>query len=172
MRPAAPLPPLGGSLRLRNISPSSPATIGVKKTQLIASISSYTGGAAALVAAGLLAGSSSPALAAAAPPALSPPAAPSAPGPSLLGVEPSFPSPLAAPPIFAASAPLPLPTRFPPLPKLALPPYSVTTLPNGLRLFLLEDHEVPLVRGSLLMRGGEYASPKGKAGLASIAAGE
>ena len=31
------------------------------------------------------------------------------------------------------------------------------TLPNGLRVFLLEDHELPLVKGSLLMRGGQRA---------------
>ena len=31
------------------------------------------------------------------------------------------------------------------------------TLSNGLRVFLLEDHELPLVRGSLLMRGGQRA---------------
>jgi predicted Zn-dependent peptidase len=31
------------------------------------------------------------------------------------------------------------------------------TLGNGMRVFLLEDHELPLVRGSLLMRGGQRA---------------
>ena len=33
------------------------------------------------------------------------------------------------------------------------------TLPNGLRVFLAEDHELPLVRGTLLMRGGQRAAP-------------
>lgn len=36
-------------------------------------------------------------------------------------------------------------------------------LPNGLRLFLMEDHEVPAIRGTLLMLGGQRASPPDKA---------
>lgn len=35
-------------------------------------------------------------------------------------------------------------------------------LDNGLRVFLLEDHEVPLVKGTLLMKGGARASPPNK----------
>ena len=38
-------------------------------------------------------------------------------------------------------------------------------LGNGLRVFLLEDHELPVVQGSLLMRGGQRASPPDKASL-------
>ena len=50
---------------------------------------------------------------------------------------------------------------------LCVPPHvspllSKAVLPNGLRVFLLEDHEVPLVRGTLVMRGGRYASPQDK----------
>lgn len=41
----------------------------------------------------------------------------------------------------------PLPSTFPPLPPLALPKYKQITLTNGLRVFLLEDHELPVVRG-------------------------
>ncbi|KAG2498991.1 hypothetical protein HYH03_003177 [Edaphochlamys debaryana] len=62
----------------------------------------------------------------------------------------------------------PLPTEFPPLPQLTLPKYTQTTLRNGLRVFLLRDDEVPLVRASLLMRGGQYASLPDKLGLASL----
>lgn len=65
----------------------------------------------------------------------------------------------------------PLPSEFPPLPELQLPQYTLAELPNGLRVFLLEDHEVPLVRGTLLMRGGQHASPADKVGLATISAG-
>ncbi|GFR43894.1 hypothetical protein Agub_g5024, partial [Astrephomene gubernaculifera] len=64
----------------------------------------------------------------------------------------------------------PLPTSFPPLPDLKLPQYTMTTLPNGLRIFLLPDPEVPLVRATLLMRGGQYGSPPDKVGLASLTA--
>lgn len=35
-------------------------------------------------------------------------------------------------------------------------------LDNGLRVFLLEDHEVPLVKATLLMKGGARASPPDK----------
>jgi predicted Zn-dependent peptidase len=41
-------------------------------------------------------------------------------------------------------------------------------LSNGLRVVLLEDHEVPLVRGTILMKGGQQSSPADKVGLASI----
>uniref|UniRef100_A0A6S8MN13 Peptidase M16 C-terminal domain-containing protein n=1 Tax=Dunaliella tertiolecta TaxID=3047 RepID=A0A6S8MN13_DUNTE len=61
-----------------------------------------------------------------------------------------------------------LPKSFPPLPAVQLPSYTEATLPNGLRLVLLEDHEVPIIRGSLLMRGGQYASPPDKVGLATL----
>ncbi len=43
-------------------------------------------------------------------------------------------------------------------------------LPNGLKLFLLVDKEVPLVRGTLLMRGGRHAEPASTVGVASLAA--
>lgn len=39
----------------------------------------------------------------------------------------------------------------------------------GLRLFLMEDHEVPIVRASLLIRGGMRASPPDKVRPASAA---
>lgn len=42
------------------------------------------------------------------------------------------------------------------------------TLPNGLRLLLLRDTEVPLVRGSLLMAGGQAASPGDKVGAKRV----
>lgn len=64
----------------------------------------------------------------------------------------------------------PLPSTFPPLPPLALPKYKQITLSNGLRVFLLEDHELPVVRGSILMRGGQRASPDEKVGLATMSA--
>lgn len=53
---------------------------------------------------------------------------------------------------------------------LPAPDIRRATLPNGLRVLLLEDREVPLVRGGLLLAGGQAASPAGKVGLASITA--
>jgi len=43
------------------------------------------------------------------------------------------------------------------------------TLSNGLRVFLIERHDVPLVTVSLAIRSGADTEPPGKAGLASLA---
>ena len=56
----------------------------------------------------------------------------------------------------------PIPTTFPPLPDLRAPNIEQAVLPNGLRIFMVEDHEVPLVKASLVMRGGMRASPPDK----------
>jgi hypothetical protein len=56
-------------------------------------------------------------------------------------------------------------TPFPPCNPLPPPPP-----PHAYKVFLLEDHEVSLVRGSLVMRGGQRASPADKVGLATITA--
>jgi zinc protease len=55
------------------------------------------------------------------------------------------------------------------------PEFSVTaiqkfTLPNGLPVFLLEKHQVPLVQINLLVRAGTVMDPAGKSGLASMTA--
>lgn len=36
------------------------------------------------------------------------------------------------------------------------------SLPNGMTVFLIEDHEVPLVKGTMLIRGGAQADPPNK----------
>jgi len=41
-------------------------------------------------------------------------------------------------------------------------------LPNGLVVFLQEDHELPLVRGTARIRGGSREEPAGKVGLVSV----
>ena len=41
-------------------------------------------------------------------------------------------------------------------------------LPNGMVIFLQEDHELPLIRGSAQIRGGSRDVPADKAGLTSI----
>ncbi|HLA77446.1 MAG TPA: pitrilysin family protein [Vicinamibacteria bacterium] len=41
-------------------------------------------------------------------------------------------------------------------------------LPNGMVVFLQEDHELPLIRGTARIRGGSREEPGGKAGLVSI----
>src|SRR5258707_7889057 len=41
-------------------------------------------------------------------------------------------------------------------------------LPNGLVLFLQEDHELPFINGTILIRGGSRDEPEAKIGLVSI----
>ncbi|CAI5464826.1 unnamed protein product [Closterium sp. Yama58-4] len=64
----------------------------------------------------------------------------------------------------------PIPTAFPPLPDPALPPYEQLVLPNGLRVFLLEDHELGLVGGQLLVKGGAQYEAPDKVGVAGMMA--
>ena len=58
--------------------------------------------------------------------------------------------------------------KFPPLKEIKLPKIEDFTLPNGMKVYLLEDHELPLVRGSALIRTGNLFDPAGKIGLASV----
>ncbi len=57
---------------------------------------------------------------------------------------------------------------FPPLPEIRLPDYSRFQLANGMTVYLVEDHELPLVGGSLLVRTGDRLEPAAQVGLASI----
>ena len=41
-------------------------------------------------------------------------------------------------------------------------------LPNGLVIFLQEDHELPFINGTVLIRGGRRDEPAGKTGLVSL----
>ena len=41
-------------------------------------------------------------------------------------------------------------------------------LPNGLVIFLQEDHELPLVRGTARIRGGSREEPAAKVGLLGV----
>ncbi len=58
--------------------------------------------------------------------------------------------------------------KFAPLPAIKIPNVDTVTLPNGMRVFLLEDHELPLVSGFALVRTGELLDPPAKRGLAEI----
>jgi predicted Zn-dependent peptidase len=57
-----------------------------------------------------------------------------------------------------------------PAPALSLPPIVKRTLSNGLPVWILERHKVPLVHVTLLVKAGAAADPAGKAGLASVTA--
>lgn len=55
---------------------------------------------------------------------------------------------------------------FPPLPEIKLPNYSRFQLKNGMVVYLIEDHELPLVSGTALIRTGDRLEPGNKVGLA------
>jgi zinc protease len=50
------------------------------------------------------------------------------------------------------------------------PSVETVTLPNGMRLYLLEDHELPLINGQARIRTGTSFDPPDKIGLAAITA--
>jgi len=58
--------------------------------------------------------------------------------------------------------------KTPPLRKFSMPQPKRIQLGNGMVIFLQADHELPLVRGSALIRGGARDIPAAKAGMASI----
>ena len=53
-------------------------------------------------------------------------------------------------------------------PELQLPAIQKATLSNGVAIWLVESHEVPLVQVNLLIRSGSGDDPAGKFGLASL----
>ncbi len=57
--------------------------------------------------------------------------------------------------------------RFPP-PAFSPPSPARHVLPNGLTVFLLEDHEIPLIQGQALVRTGWVFDPPGKTGLSRL----
>lgn len=74
----------------------------------------------------------------------------------------------------AGLAAQPLPSykdlKYPPLPQVHVPEPAMFTLSNGMRVFLLEDHELPLIRGLALVRTGNLFDPPDKRGLADLTA--
>jgi zinc protease len=58
--------------------------------------------------------------------------------------------------------------KFAPLPPVKIPQPEIFTLPNGMKIFLLENHELPLVSGVALVRSGNLFDPSDKKGLAGI----
>jgi zinc protease len=57
-----------------------------------------------------------------------------------------------------------------PPPKVSLPPIITRELPNGLKLMIVEQHELPLVDFVLLVGSGGTVNPPGKAGVANLTA--
>ncbi len=57
---------------------------------------------------------------------------------------------------------------IPPLRKFSPQEPTRVQLPNGMIIFLQEDHELPLISGTALIRGGSSSEPSAKTGLVSI----
>lgn len=58
--------------------------------------------------------------------------------------------------------------EFAPAPEVKLPDYSRFELPNGMIVYLMEDHELPIVSGSAMIRTGDRLEPADQVGLAGI----
>ncbi|MEJ5166229.1 MAG: pitrilysin family protein [Thermoanaerobaculia bacterium] len=57
---------------------------------------------------------------------------------------------------------------YPKLESIKIPPVTKITLPNGLKVMLVEDHKLPLVKGNMIFKAGSVFDPPEKAGLSSI----
>jgi zinc protease len=60
--------------------------------------------------------------------------------------------------------------KYPALKQVKIPEPVQFTLANGMRVFLLEDHELPLINGLALVRTGNLFDPPDKRGLSSVMA--
>jgi len=76
--------------------------------------------------------------------------------------------PAATPKPAAAVIPSYKELKYPALKPIKIPDVTTFTLSNGMRVYLLENHELPLVRGSALVRTGNLFDPPDKVGLAGI----
>lgn len=62
------------------------------------------------------------------------------------------------------------PPKLGPPPRLTLPPIQKRALPNGIPVWIIEQHEVPLAQVNLLVQAGTGDDPADKFGLASFTA--
>jgi zinc protease len=60
--------------------------------------------------------------------------------------------------------------KYPTLREVKIPEPAQFTLSNGIRVFLLEDHELPLIRGVALVHTGNLFDPDDKRGLSQVMA--
>lgn len=58
--------------------------------------------------------------------------------------------------------------EFPPLPEVRLPNFTRYQLPNGLLVYLIEDHELPFISGTALIRVGDRWEPADQVGLGEL----
>jgi zinc protease len=77
---------------------------------------------------------------------------------------------LLAPAAFAQTVPSYQQLVYPPLKQVKVPEPASFTLKNGMRVLLLEDHELPVISGLALIRTGNLFDPPDKRGLSSVMA--
>jgi len=58
--------------------------------------------------------------------------------------------------------------EYPPLAEVELPEYDRLSLDNGMVVYLMEDHRLPLITGSAILRTGDKFEPNDKVGLATL----
>jgi len=68
----------------------------------------------------------------------------------------------------AGPLPSPLALVYPPLGEIHIPKPAIVTLSNGMKVYLLENHDLPIVRGTAVIRTGNLFDPKDKRGLATL----
>lgn len=78
--------------------------------------------------------------------------------------------PMPPAPVVAAPIDLTVPPTLGPPPALRLPPVTTRQLPNGLKIVVVEQHELPIADVILELRTGGEADPAAKAGTAALAA--
>jgi zinc protease len=93
----------------------------------------------------------------------------------LIGTAACGPQVIVAKPVPATSSAMVMadvtkPPVLRPPPRLALPPITMRELPNGLRLMVVEHHELPVADFTLIVRSGYESDPGERAGLASLTA--
>ncbi|NEQ51420.1 MAG: insulinase family protein [Leptolyngbya sp. SIO3F4] len=58
--------------------------------------------------------------------------------------------------------------EFAPLGEIQIPDFERYELPNGMVVYLLEKHDLPLINGTATFKAGEFMEPAGKTGLAGM----
>src|SRR5687767_13761195 len=71
-------------------------------------------------------------------------------------------------PVWAQAPDRSRPPTLGPTPQLDLPTIQKRSLSNGLAVWLVESHEVPIVQLNVVIRGGAGDDPAGKFGTASL----
>jgi zinc protease len=89
---------------------------------------------------------------------------------------PPAPARKAAAPVSKAAAPKPAAAatasykdlKYPPVKPIVTPPMEPLTLANGMRVFVVEDHDAALINGMAVVRTGNLFDPQDRVGLAAL----